>query len=164
VQVVDRLAGILLEVQALDANGDGLAGLRHVHQDLALPDDRALVLADLIALRQVRIEIVLPVEGALEIDLRLEAEAGADGLAHAFLVDHRQHAGHRRVDQGDVAVRFAAESGGRPGEQLGLARHLSMDLHADHDFPIACRALEELVWMDRSVHGIPREDGWFPSE
>ena len=43
--------------------------------DLALADDRVLVLADLIALRQVGIEVVLPVEVALQVDLRLQAEA-----------------------------------------------------------------------------------------
>ena len=87
--------------------------------DLALADDRRFVLADLIALRQVGIEIVLPVEHRAMIDLGLEAEAGADRLADAFLVDHRQHAGHRRIDQRDVAVGLAAELGRGAGEQLG---------------------------------------------
>jgi hypothetical protein len=27
-----------------------------------------------------------------------------------------------------------------------------MDLHADDDFPIACRAFDELLRVDRSVH------------
>ena len=63
--VVQRLAGVLLEMQPLDADGDGLA-VRHVDRDLALADDRRLVLADLIALRQIGIEIVLPVEHRLE--------------------------------------------------------------------------------------------------
>ena len=152
VQVVDRLAGILLEMQALDAHGDGLAALRHVHDHLALAHDRALVLADLVALRQVRIEVVLAVEGALQVDLGLEPEPRADGLAHAFLVDHGQHAGHGRIHQGNVAVRIAAEGRRGAGEQLGLARHLGMDLHADDDFPIACRAFDELLRVDRSVH------------
>jgi hypothetical protein len=67
--------------------------------DLALADDRLLVLADLVALRQVGIEIVLAVEHRALVDLRLEAEPGAHRLLDAFLVDHRQHAGHRRVDQ-----------------------------------------------------------------
>ena len=38
--------------------------LVEIDDHLALADDRALVLADLIALRQVGIEIVLPVEDA----------------------------------------------------------------------------------------------------
>ena len=55
-----------------------------VDRHLALADDRLLVLRDLIALRQVGIEVVLAVEAAPEVDLRLEAEAGADRLRDAF--------------------------------------------------------------------------------
>jgi hypothetical protein len=67
----------------------------------------------------------------------LEAQAGAHRLLDAEFVDHRQHAGHRRVDQRDLAVGLAAEGGRGAGEQLGLGSDLGMDLHADDDFPIA---------------------------
>ena len=119
-------------------------GRRQIDHDLALADDRVLVLADLIALRQIGIEIVLAVEHRAMIDLRLEAEAGADRLRDAFLVDHRQHARHGRVDQRDLAVGLAAEFGRGAGEQLGLAGDLGVDLHADDDFPVAGRALISL--------------------
>ena len=66
--VVQELAGVLLEMDALDADLDGLA-VGHVDRDLALAHDRRLVLADLIALRQVGIEIVLPVEHRFQVDL-----------------------------------------------------------------------------------------------
>ena len=141
--VVQRLAGVLLQVHALDPDRDGLA-LRHVDDDLALAHDRRFVLADLVALRQVRIEIVLPVEYRLEIDLRLEPKAGADRLLDAFLVDHRQHAGHRRIDQRDMRVRCAAEFGRGAGKQLGVGRHLGMHFHADDDFPVAGCAVDQL--------------------
>ncbi len=62
--VVQRLAGVLLEMQPLDADGDGLA-VREIDDHLALADDRRLVLADLVALRQVGIEIILAVEHRL---------------------------------------------------------------------------------------------------
>jgi len=77
--------------------------------NLPLPHDRALVLGDLIALRQVGIEIILAVEDAAQIDLRLQPQAGARRLSHALAVDHRQHARHRRVDERDVRVGLAAE-------------------------------------------------------
>ena len=64
--VVHRLAGILLQMQALDADLDVLELALTVRaerdDDLALADDRLLELRDLIALRQVGIEIVLAVE------------------------------------------------------------------------------------------------------
>ena len=80
--VVQALARVLLEMQALDADRDALAA-QEIDDHLALADDRTLVLADLIALRQVGIEIVLPVEDRIEIDLRLQPEPGADRLRDA---------------------------------------------------------------------------------
>ena len=59
--VMHRLARILFEVQPRDA--DGLGGpVGQLDVDLAGADDRMRELADLIALRQVGVEIVLPVE------------------------------------------------------------------------------------------------------
>ena len=144
VLVVQQLAGVLLEVQPLDADVDASA-VRQIDGDDAFADDRRLVLADLIALRQVGIEIVLPVEHRAVVDLRLEPEPGADRLLDAFLVDHRQHAGHRGVDQRDMLVRLAAEFGRGAGEQLGVGGDLGMDLHADHDLPVAGCAFD-VAW------------------
>ena len=61
--IVQRLAGVLLEMQARDADlARGTIG--KLDLDLALADDRMLVLADLIAGRQIGIEVVLAVEPA----------------------------------------------------------------------------------------------------
>jgi hypothetical protein len=118
VLVVHRLAGVLLEVQPLDSDLDvlelALAVGTDRDDDLALTDDRILVLGDLIALWQVRIEIVLAVEHRAVVDLCLEAKTGAHGLGHAFLVDHRQHAGHRRINKADIGVGGLAEFGRGP--------------------------------------------------
>ena len=154
VLVVHRLAGVLLQMQALDADAD-LFGRRQVDRDLALADDRMLVLADLVALRQVGVEVVLAVEDRALVDLGVEAEPGANRLAHAFLVDHWQHARHRRVDQADMGVRLAAEGGRGAREQLGVGRHLRMDLETDHDFPVAGRTLDQLLRVggtDMRIH------------
>jgi hypothetical protein len=147
-----QLAGILLEMQALDADGGGLA-VGQLDRDLALADDRRLVLADLVALRQVRIEVVLAVEGRAPVDLRFQAEPGTDRLLHAFLVDDRQHARHGRIDQRDMAVRRSAELRGRAGEQLGVRIDLGVDFQTDDHFPVAGGALDELRRFDRCVHG-----------
>ena len=52
--------------------------------DFAGADDRMLVLADLIAGGQIGVEVVLPVEAADRVDVRVQAEAGAHRLRHAF--------------------------------------------------------------------------------
>ena len=74
--VVQRFAGILLQVQARDTDGAG-AAIGELDLDLAFADHRLFELADLVAARQVSIEIVFPVEPAGEIDLRVQAESGA---------------------------------------------------------------------------------------
>ena len=66
--IVQRFAGVLFEVQPLDADAHRLA-VRHVDDDFALAHDRRFVLADLVALRQIRIKIVFAVEHRFEIDL-----------------------------------------------------------------------------------------------
>ena len=69
-KIMQRLAGVLLEMQTLDAHGDALAR-RYVDDHGAFADDRVLVLRDLVALRQVGIEIVLAVENRTQVDLGL---------------------------------------------------------------------------------------------
>ncbi len=112
--------------------------------DLAGADDRMLILADLIARRQIGIEIVLPVEAADRVDARVQPEAGAHRLGDAFAVDDRQHAGEAGIDEADLAVRLRAESRRGAAEQLGVADHLGMDFEADHHFPGAGRAFERV--------------------
>src|SRR5580692_5689451 len=103
-------------MQPLDADGNALA--IRLDDNFTLADDRRLILADLVALRQVLIEIILTVEGGAPVYLRLQAKAGAHRLAYAFFVDDRQHARHRRIDQRDMGVRLAAELGLGAREQL----------------------------------------------
>ena len=141
--VVQRLARVLLEMQALDPDPDRMVG-GEVDLDLPLADDRALVLGNLIALRQVGIEVVLAVEGRAAVDLGLEAEAGAHRLSHAFAVDDRQHARHRRVDERNMRVGLAAERRRSAGEQLRARGHLGVDLEPDDHFPIARRAFDQV--------------------
>src|SRR5262249_24850247 len=151
VLVVQRFAGVLLEVQPLDAYRD-LFSIRQVNGDLALAHHRRLVLADLVALRQIGIEIVLPVKHRFEIDLGLEPKPGAHRLLDAFLVDHRQHARHRGVDQRHVRIGLAAEFGRGAGEQLRLRGDLGVDLETDDDLPVAGGAADELRGLGLNVH------------
>src|SRR5256886_7222143 len=115
--VVQRLAGVLLEMQPLNPHSHALA-VRQIDENLALAHERRFVLADLVALREIGIKVVLAVEYRLQIDLRLEPEAGAHPLLDALFIDHRQHAGHGRADEGYARIGPAAEGGRCTGKEL----------------------------------------------
>ena len=140
--IVDQFAGVLLQVQALDAHHEGRA-IVALHLDEALADDRILVLADLIALRQIGIKVVLAVEAGPEVDLRLQPQARAHRLLDAATIDHGQHAGHGGVDKADLLVRAGAETHGGAAEQLGVGGDLGVNLKAQNDFPGAGAAFDQ---------------------
>ena len=138
--IMQALARVLFEMQPLDANFNLAVG--HVQHDHALADHRLFELADLVALRQVRVKIVLTVEGAHQVDLRLEAKPGAYGLRHALFVDDRQHARHGGIDEGDMRVGGRTEARRCAREQLGVGRDLRVHFKTDNEFPGAGSALQ----------------------
>ena len=74
----------------------------------------------LIALRQVGIEIILAVEHRAQVDLRVQPKPGAHRLADALLVDDRQHSGHGRIDQRDMAVGLPPKAVEAPENNFAL--------------------------------------------
>ena len=151
VLVVQRLAGVLLEMQPLDADRTSSPS-GSVDHDLALADDRRLVLADLVALRQVGIEIVLAVEHGSQVDLRLErrGRCAPPGATHSSLITGSMP-GIAASTSDTWAFGSRAEFGRGAGEQLGLRGHLGMDLHADHDLPVAGGALDAIAWIGHAL-------------
>ena len=73
---MQRLAGVLLEMQPLDTDPHGLT-VRQIDDHLAFSDERRFVLADLITLREIGIKVVLAVEHRFQVDPRREPEASA---------------------------------------------------------------------------------------
>ena len=143
-EIVDRFAGVLLQVEAFDADRDRLFAVG-LHFDFALADDRVFVLADLVALRQIRIEIVLPVEPAPAMDFSVQAQPSADRLLDAELIDHRQHARHRRIDQRHMRIRRTAIGGAGAGKELRVRAHLRVHFEPADNFPLALLTGDELV-------------------
>ena len=139
--VVDRLAGILLQVQPGNADRLGRT-VGEFDLDLAGADDGVFILADLIAGGQIGIEVVLPVEPADHVDMRVQPKAGPHRLRDAFGIDDRQHAGERRIDEADLAVGLRPKRRRRAAEQFCVADNLGVDLQADHDLPRAGAALK----------------------
>ena len=106
--VVQRLSRVLFKVQPGDADLPCAAvGEFDLHR--AGADDRLLVLADLIAGGQVGIKIVLAVEAADQVDVRLQSKPGAHRLRDACAIDDGQHAGEGGVNEANLRVRWCAK-------------------------------------------------------
>src|SRR5262245_16238030 len=129
VGVVDVLPGVLLHVDA----GQADASRRAVDHDLE-PAGAAqwlLVHADLVALREVRVEVVLAREARVGRDLAAGGETGADGELDDAAVEHRQDAGHAEADLADVGVGWCAEGRRAAAEDLGAREQLRVHLEPD---------------------------------
>ena len=143
-QIVHRLAGVLLKVDALDADNAFVTrfGFDSEH---AFPDDRVEELADLVTLRQIGVEIILAIKARPLVDFGAQREARPHCLPHALAIEHRQHPRHRRIDQRHLAVRLRPERRRRTGKQLGVGRHLGVNLEAHDDLELARGALDAIA-------------------
>ena len=115
--LVQRLARIFFQVGTGDTYGAGSAVLE-LDLKAAATDDGSLELADLVALGQVRVKIILAVEHRAPANVRANTEPEHDGVAHRQGVQYRQHAGHGQVDGTGLGVGLGAKCGGRTGKYL----------------------------------------------
>ena len=127
---------VLLEVRAGDADGDLAALGRHRHRQPAVAGQRQGVLADLVALRQVRVEVVLALEAdRIGLDVAVEGQAGEHHQLDGAPVDDRQRARHAHADGADARVRLVRPRPRRRrragAEHLGLGPQLGVDLDPD---------------------------------
>ena len=108
VLVVQRLSRILLQMQPRDADIFARA-IRQFDRHYPGANNWVLELGNLIAGWQIRIEIILPVEPANQVDLRIQAQPGAHRLRHAFGINHRQHTGEGRINETHLRIRCRPE-------------------------------------------------------
>ena len=130
VHAVHVLARVLLHVRAVDA--DHPRGLtRDADVELALGAERQVVLADLVALGEVGIEVVLAGEDAPLLNRAAERKPDAHRHPHGLLVEHRERARQPEADRADIGVRARAERRRAAAEQLGLREKLRVHLETD---------------------------------
>ena len=87
--IVHQLSGILFNMDTFNANGFARSVrvfLVKADLDLPLAHNRVIELRNLIALRQIGIEIILPVKARPAVNLRANRHSRADGLTYAFAV------------------------------------------------------------------------------
>ncbi len=148
--VVHQLARILLDMDALDADRSWSLRLRSFSSrqivDLALAHQRMIELADLIALRQIGVEIILPVEARPVVDLRLDRHARCappGGCIRSFGTGSMP--GIAASTRLTCVLGSAPNSVAAPEKSLALRRDLGVHFQADHDLPFAGCALDAIV-------------------
>src|SRR5207249_317688 len=100
VRLMGGLPGVFLEVRPLNADDDRTA--LAVDHDLPVDAERLVVLRDLVALREVGIEVVLPVPLRERGDLAGKAKSAADRLVERAPRQDGHRAGQsetRRADE-----------------------------------------------------------------
>ena len=96
--------------------------------------ERPIVLGDLVALRQVGIEVVLPREDRVGVDRAAERERRPHGELHGAAVQDRQRAGQPEADGTGAVFGVGAEPRAAAAEDLGGGQQLRVDLEADDGF------------------------------
>ena len=138
--LVQRLAGVLFEMRARDADALLRAVVEHDVQ-VSLGHHRQLVLADLVALGKVRVEVVLAREHRASARSSAPiARPNFTAMRTASMLSTGNTPGYAR------STRLACEFGERAirrrraREDLGLRRQLRVDLESDDGFPASKRS------------------------
>ena len=131
--LMQGLARVLLEVRPRQAHG--LLAIGQEDLQRTARDDRDLVLADLVALGQVRVEVILAREHRAPVDVRADREPEADRVRHRRSVYHRQHPRQGDVHRRSLRVGRRAERGRRAREHLAAGQQLRVGLDAHDDLP-----------------------------
>ena len=128
---VRQLARVLLHV------GPGHADTEPVGKvEPPVRVEREVVLADLIILRLVGVEVVLPRELG-RTDVAVQGGTDAHGELDCLLVDDRQRAWQPQAGGTDVHVRLVTERVATAAEQLGGGLQLAVHLEPDDHLPVS---------------------------
>ncbi len=132
--VVHALAGVFFEVGADDANPLGRKfplGIADIQP--AVVAQRQVVLADLVALGQVRVVIVLAVPLGEAGDLAVQGQGRLDGKLDRAAIHHRQRARHADAHRAGLRIGRGAEPRAARAEHLARGQELHVDFQADDD-------------------------------
>ncbi len=135
--LMQALAGVFLQMGAGDADALALAVFQ-VDVEVSLAHHWQLELADLVALGQVGVEVVLAREHRARRDVGLHGQAELHGHAHGRFVEHGKRTGIAQVDDAGLGVGRRAITRRGTGKDLAAGGELGVDFQPDHDFPFHC--------------------------
>ena len=129
---MDQFSGILLHMDFVDP--DLFRTVFRLNLHITVVTDRQIELGNLIVLRVVRIEIILPVKPAHLMDAAVGGKADGKRIFDDLAVQDRQCSRHSGADRAGMGVGTSAEGGGTGTENLGLRRQFYVDLQSDDGF------------------------------
>src|SRR5947209_2740702 len=132
---MNALAGVVFHVDTRYA--DALFATVDRNSERAVLGQRLIVLGDLVALRQIRIEIVLARESRYRIDAATQGEAGADRHLKGSPVQDRKSARQSETDRANVSIRRRAIIRGASAKNLSPGPQLNVHFQANHRFVTA---------------------------
>ena len=101
------------------------------HLDKTLNSEWGVELGNLIVLRHVGVEVILPVKDCLLVQVAVHSPAYDICLAHSLFVEHRKHSGIAHADRAHMAVGHMGELVLAVAEHFGLGKKLDMYLKSD---------------------------------
>ncbi len=128
---VQEFAGILLEVEAMDADRAWVIGERQA----AALGERTIELAYLVALRQIGIEVILAREHGGGGELTVEGEGQGRREIDRSTVQDRQGPGIAETDGTDQGVGIGAETILAAAEDLAAGFQMDMNFQPDDRLP-----------------------------
>ena len=130
---MEGLTRILLEVNAGDIDLLQVTFRRFDFEE-AIDTNRGLpILADLIALWQVRVEVVLTVENRPAGNGAAERQGCPQDMLYGFLIKHWKRTREAQTNGTAARVWLAAKGILTPAEHLAVSQQLRMALHSNTD-------------------------------
>lgn len=126
---MERLAGVFFQVQP--RNTDSFCATMVFDLDPAAGGQRKFELGDLIALGQIRIEIILARESGMFVHSAVEGQSGAHAHFYGTLIEYWQSAGKAEANRTNVGIGRIAKASGTTAENLGVGEELRVDFQAD---------------------------------
>ena len=130
--IVLGLAGVIFHVDAGDVNAFD-AGCK-LDVEPAAQGDGLIELGDLVALGEIRIEVILAGEDGLRLDFAVEGKPAAYGEFNGVAAENRQRAREAEAHGADVGVRSVTGFDGAGAEDLGARGELDVDFQPDYEF------------------------------
>src|SRR5438094_4302794 len=109
-------ARILFEMRPADAHALGRAVLADVQPTMLT--NRQLILGNLIAFRQIGIEVILSREAVLWRNGTVQRQPRPDRKLDGLAINHGQYTGHAETDRASLGVRRRSKGGGAAAKHL----------------------------------------------